>query len=346
MEYVLVSVFAQHSGENRIVLHKLVSYDDQLRHLGFLAMRLPLNTLPAFRAVAELQNLRAAAERLHLTHSAVSQQIKGLEERLGFPLFERSGRGIVLNTAGAALLCAVQGAMAQLDEGVLAATAAASGSEQRLRVSVLPSFAQRWLLPRMASWRARHPDLALEIETSQNLVDLQRDGFHAALRFGRGPWAGVESEPLFNVSMPLIVLACPGTAAALPDRTPETLARQPLLGDRELWQHWFNAAGLRTPITPVASFNDAGMMLQAAEQGLGITLGRELLAADAICAGKLVQVSPVSVHYEQAQTYHLVYRPSLRDWGPLVALKQWLREEQEISLRGLVTTSPALEDKS
>ncbi|WP_241145253.1 LysR family transcriptional regulator, partial [Achromobacter xylosoxidans] len=119
-------------------------------------MRLPLNTLPAFRAVAELQNLRAAADRLHLTHSAVSQQIKGLEEQLGFPLFERSGRGIVLNTAGAALLCSVQSAMALLDEGLMAASAAASGSAQRLRVSVLPSFAQRWLLPRMARWHKRH----------------------------------------------------------------------------------------------------------------------------------------------------------------------------------------------
>lgn len=298
-------------------------------------MRLPLNTLPAFRVVAELQNLRAAAERLHLTHSAVSQQIKVLEEQVGFPLFERTGRGIVLNSAGAALLCSVQGAMALLDEGLQAAAAAATGSEQRLRVSVLPSFAQRWLLPRMSRWRVRHPDLALEIETSQQVVDLLRDGFHAALRFGRGPWAGVESEPLFDMPMPLIALASPETAAALADNSPETLSRQPLLGDRELWQHWFNEAGLRTPVTPVASFNDAGMMLQAAEQGLGITLGRELLAADALCAGRLVQVSPVSVPYEMAQTYHLVYRPSLRDWAPLVALKQWLRDEQEMSRRNL-----------
>ena len=309
-------------------------------------MRLPLNTLPAFRAVAELQNLRAAAERLHLTHSAVSQQIKGLEEQLGFPLFERSGRGIVLNTAGAALLCAVQGALTQLDEGVLAASAAAAGDEQRLRVSVLPSFAQRWLLPRMARWRTRHPSLALEIDSSQQVVDLLRDGFHAALRFGRGPWAGVESEPLFDTPLPLIVLASPETAAALPDRTPQTLARQPLLGDREIWQHWFNAAGLRTAITPVASFNDAGMMLQAAEQGLGITLGRELLAADALCAGRLVQVSPVSVHYEQAQTYHLVYRPSLRDWAPLVALKQWLRDELEMSRRNLAIPDPGPDERT
>src|SRR6188472_2134448 len=126
--------------------------------------RLPLNTLTALRAVAELQNLRAAAEALHLTHSAVSQQIRGMEEQLGFELFERRGRRIVLNAAGEALLRSVEPALAMLDDGVQAASAASAGSAQRLRVTVLPSFAQRWLLPRIGRWRERHPTLALEIE--------------------------------------------------------------------------------------------------------------------------------------------------------------------------------------
>jgi len=117
--------------------------------------RLPLNTLPAFRTVARLQNLRAAAESLHLTHSAVSQQIRGLEEQLGFALFERRGRRVVLNPAGEALLRSVEPALAQLDDGVQAAAAAASGSAQRLRLTTLPSFAQRWLLPRMGPLRER-----------------------------------------------------------------------------------------------------------------------------------------------------------------------------------------------
>src|SRR5882762_8410820 len=124
--------------------------------------RIPLHTLPAFRIVAKLANLRAAAEELHLTHSAVSQQIRGLEEQLGFELFERRGRRVVLNPAGAALLRSVQSALSQLDDGVQAAAAAASGATQRLRVTVLPSFAQRWLLPRMGRWHERHPNIALE----------------------------------------------------------------------------------------------------------------------------------------------------------------------------------------
>lgn len=293
--------------------------------------RLPLNTLPAFRAVAELQNLRAAAERLHLSHSAVSQQIRVLEEQLGFALFDRQGRRVILNCAGRALLCSVQNALAQLDDGVLAAASFAQGADQHLRVSVLPSFAQRWLLPRMARWRERHPNLTLEIETSQQLADLQRDGFHAALRSGRGPWPGVMSEPLFDIPMPLIVLAAPATVNRLDDLHPETLARQPLLGDKELWRQWFAAAGLAANVTPVASFNDAGMMLEAVEQGLGLALGRELLAVDALRAGRLVKVSPVSIDFEPAETYHLVYPPGLRDWPPLSALRQWIRDELERS---------------
>src|SRR3954469_25593160 len=100
--------------------------------------RLPLSTLPAFRAVAEIQNLRAAAEVLHLTHSAVSQQIRVLEEQLGFALFERRGRRVVLNSPGEALLRSVQSALAQLDDGMQAAAAIASGTSHRLRVTVLP----------------------------------------------------------------------------------------------------------------------------------------------------------------------------------------------------------------
>lgn len=299
--------------------------------------RLPLNTLPAFRVVAELQNLRAAAEQLHLTHSAVSQQIRVLETQLGFPLFERQGRRLILNPAGRALLCSVRTALAQLDDGVLAAASVSSGAHQRIRVSMLPSFAQRWLLPRMARWRERHPDLTLEIETSSHVSDLAREGFHAGLRSGRGSWPGVLSESLFDTPMPLVVLASADTARQLADHTPETLARQPLLGDKELWRQWFAAAGLAVSATPVASFNDFSLMLQAAEQGLGLALSRELLAADAMYAGRLVKLSPISIDFDSTDTYHLVYPPGLRDWPPLSALRQWIHDELERSRETLVS---------
>jgi LysR family glycine cleavage system transcriptional activator len=296
--------------------------------------RLPLNTLAAFRAVAERQNLRAAADTLHLTHSAVSQQIRGLEEQLGFELFERRGRRVVLNAAGHALLRSVQAALAQLEDGVQAAAAAASGSAQRLRVTVLPSFAQRWLLPRIGRWRERYPDLALEIDASITAVDILREGFHAAVRQGVGPWPGVASERLFE-QPPMIVVGSPSAARRLLGAQPEALAREPLLGDSQLWKVWFAAAGVRTSVTTVAVFNDAGLMLQATEQNLGLALSREILAADALSDGRLVQLSPVTIVHADAQPYHFVYPPSLRTWPPLLALREWLRDELDRSDRAL-----------
>jgi LysR family glycine cleavage system transcriptional activator len=300
--------------------------------------RLPLATLPAFRAAATLQNLRAAADALHLTHSAISQQIRGLEEQLGFALFDRRGRRVVLNAAGEAFLRSVEPALALLDDGVQAAAAASAGAAQRLRVTVLPSFAQRWLLPRIGRWRERHPNLALEIDASQQVVDLQRDGFHAAIRSGRGPWAGLESERLFEGPTPMIVVGSPAAARRLLGAQPQAFAREPLLGDADLWRRWFAAAGLRLQPTPVATFNDAGLMLQAAEQNLGLAVARELLAADALTEGRLVRLSPLSVTHEQAYPYYLVYPPSLREWAPLAALRQWLHDELDASRRGLDVT--------
>src|SRR5512139_524162 len=295
--------------------------------------RLPLNTLVAFRAVAEAQNLRAAAEQLHLTHSAVSQQIRALEERLGFALFDRHGRRVVLNRAGEALLRAVQGALARLDEGVQAARSAAAGDAPALRVTVLPSFAHRWLLPRLARWRERYPQLALEIEASFRTVDLVREGFHAAVREGRGPWPGLASVQLFDQRM--IVLGSPAAARRLHGATIEAVAREPLLGEDVAWEDWFAEAGLTIAVRPVASFNDAGLMLQAAEQDLGIAISREMLAADAQVAGRLVWLSPVKITHPDARPYHFVYPPHLAEWPPLVALRDWLTEEIAASQRAL-----------
>ncbi len=304
------------------------------------APRLPLNTLPAFRAVAEMQNLRAAADALHLTHSAVSQQLRGMEEQLGFQLFERRGRRVVLNAAGEALLRSVSAALATLDAGVQAAAAASCDPRQRLRISVLPSFAQRWLLPRMNRWRERNPEIALEIDASQHVVDIHREGFHAALRQGRGPWGGLTSELLFGEPMPMIVVGSPDAARRLAGAPPEALAREPLLGYADLWERWFAEAGAPTRVTTVATFNDAGLMLQAVEQNLGLAISRELLAADALRDGLLVKLSPLATTYDLAYPYHIVFPPALRDWAPLCALRQWLQEELELSRGSLHPNAP------
>jgi LysR family glycine cleavage system transcriptional activator len=326
---MLFTISNQNTPGNRFIPAILVSYTYQTMS------RLPLNTLLVFRAVAETQNLRAAADAMHLTHSAVSQQIRLLETRLGYDLFDRRGRRVVLNAAGTALLHSVRTALAILDEGVQAGAMASGSAGQRLRISVLPSFAQRWLLPRMARWRERHPDLALEIETSQQVADLQRDGFHAALRQGLGNWPGLEAERLFDGSMQMILVASPAIARRLAGAGPQAYLDEPLLGESGLWEHWFAAAGLQRKVTPVAVFNDAGLLLSAVEQGLGLAVVRELLAADALRDGQLVRLSPIAVEYESARAYHLVYPPALRDWPPLTALRAWIHEELESSRAAL-----------
>ena len=246
----------------------------------------------------------------------------------------------MLNAAGEALLRSVSAALATLDAGVQAAAAASSDTRQRLRISVLPSFAQRWLLPRMNRWRERYPDIALEIDASQHVVDIQREGFHAALRQGRGPWAGLTSELLFGEPMPMIVVGSPEAARRLDGRPPEVLAREPLLGYAELWERWFAEAGVPTRVTTVATFNDAGLMLQAVEQNLGLAISRELLAADALRDGQLVKLSPLATTYELAFPYHVVFPPTLRDWPPLCALRQWLQDELELSRGSLYPDAP------
>ena len=287
--------------------------------------RLPLNTLPAFRTVARLQNLRAAAEELHLTHSAVSQQIKLLEEQLGLLLIDRRGRSLVLNAAGAALQQAVEPALDRLAEGVLAAQGAANGTAQELRLTVLPSFAQRWLLPRMGRWRERHPDITLSVHASHQVADLQREGFHVALRIGAGQWRGLQAERL--IDSPLIAVAAPARAARVRPGDHKAIAGEPLLGSTEQWARFLALAGTRLRGKTVADFNDAGLMLQAAEQDLGIALARELLAADAVHAGRLVRMSPLALEDRAGATYWFVHPPELADWPPLAALRAWLRDE-------------------
>ncbi|HET9978671.1 MAG TPA: LysR substrate-binding domain-containing protein [Burkholderiaceae bacterium] len=298
-----------------------------------LPVRLPLHTLPAFRVVARLANLRAAAEELHLTHSAISQQIKLLEEQIGFELFDRRGRRVVLNAAGAALLRAVEPALAQLDDGLRAAAAASGNEAQRIRITLLSSFAQRWLLPRMGRWRERHPDISIELHTSQNLVDLQREGFHAALRQGKGAWRGLDAVCLTD--SPLIVVGSPEAARRVQGRGTAALADEPLLGDAGLWQRWFAGAGVRARVNPVATFSDAGLMLQAAEQNIGLALAREILCADALCEGRLVRLAAHDMPEEAAYGYWLAFPVGLGGWPPLVALKDWLLDELQQSQRTL-----------
>lgn len=293
--------------------------------------RLPLQALASFCTIARTGNLRAAADELHVTHSAVSQQLRLLESQLGFQLFDRRAQRIVLNAAGAALLRSVGPALAQIDDGVRSAAAAAAGTNLRMRVSVLPSFAQRWLLPRIGDWHERHPDIAIELHASQQVVDLQREGFHAALRQGNGLWRGLHADRL--IDSPRVPVGSPQAAQRLLGADARALAHEPLLGSPTMWERWFALSGLKVRVNPVAAFNDAGLMLQAAEQNLGIALAREVLAADALRERRLIRLSTLALPEDSVDAYWLVYPEALHDWPPLQALRTWLLDQLAQSQR-------------
>ncbi|MGL5387459.1 MAG: LysR substrate-binding domain-containing protein [Serratia sp. (in: enterobacteria)] len=284
--------------------------------------RIPLQILPTFVIAARLENLRATAQRLSLTHGAVSQQIQQLEQAIGYPLFDRSGRGVRLNAAGRELLAATEPALLALQQGVDRARRVAVS--QRLRISVLPSFAHCWLLPRLAEFHRACPGLRLDIDASLAIQDLGRKGFDAAIRIGDGQWSGVQAQRI-------------ATGEVQPVATP-ALVRQwqkafdagdpqvPLLEhDVTPWRSWFAAAGQNSGGQQLALFNDAGLLLRAAEQGFGIALVKTVLAQDAITAGRLEPLAAAQ-HLGDSDVY-LVW-PQAGGLTPEVnALLNWLQQQ-------------------
>jgi LysR family glycine cleavage system transcriptional activator len=297
--------------------------------------KLPLNALPTFVLVARLENLRTAAEQMHLTHGAVSQQIATLEARLGFALFERRGRRVILNDAGRALLAGVEPALQVIHDSAGRAAMIAGSSDRNLRLNVVSSLAQRWLMPRMKHWRALHPGITLEIEVSPQLIDLDRNGCHVALRGGDGPWPGLITERLYDTPARFVVVGSPEAHRRLSSQSPAALTAEPMLDSGGMWEHWFEAAGVSHRPSPVATFNDQALMLQAAEQGMGVAVAREILVADAIRAGSLAQLSRITFVYEGASGHSLVYPEGLRVWAPLSALRTWLRKEFNASFEAI-----------
>src|SRR5271166_6007409 len=158
--------------------------------------RLPLGALRVFEAVATQQNFSAAADALNVTPAAVSQQIKALESYIQVPLFRRSGRRVEITEEGLELLPAVRAGLERLESAVHLIKQ--HGRAGPLQVSLLTSFLQIWLLPRIRSFRRQHPDVELRFHTSRELVDFSRTAIHVAIRFGRGNYPNVHSEKLLD----------------------------------------------------------------------------------------------------------------------------------------------------
>src|SRR6267154_226383 len=196
----------------------------------------PLETFRFFEAAARHLNFTHAAEEMHVTHGAVSQRIKRLEEHLGTPLFRRSGRGMLLTDEGRRLLERVQAAIGEITEGVEAIRPSNTGSI--LTISTPPCLAAYWLLPRLANFNEHHPDIQVNIRATLSLTDFTRDGIDMAVRFGPGKWAGLISIKLRDEE--LVPVCSPTLRGGRLPRVPSDLLNMPLLHDER--QPWSTAS--------------------------------------------------------------------------------------------------------
>ncbi|HET9046639.1 MAG TPA: transcriptional regulator GcvA [Casimicrobiaceae bacterium] len=279
--------------------------------------------LRALEAVARTGSLTKAAEAMHLTHGAISHQLKGLEEELGVRLIERAGRGIRLTDEGERFAGRVRAALGDLAEAVREITE--HNNPRQFRVSVMPSFAARWLLPRIGRFLAENPDIDLDVRATMSLVDFRRDDVEAALRYGGGHYPGIVSEHLLDdVYYPV---CSPRLGGGRRPSRPEELSRYLLLrSDNEFWQPWFRAAGLDWPEpTRGPIYNDASHLMQAAVDGQGIALARSSLIGNDIGNGVLVRLFDIEV--PSPFHYYLVYPPRLAQSPKLHRFRAWLQEE-------------------
>jgi len=284
--------------------------------------RPPLNALQVFVTAARAKNMTRAAERLHLTVSALSHQVRALEQRLGYSLFKRGPRGLALTPEGTLLLDRVAPHLDAIDSALRPMRAR---RENVLSLSAMPSFASGWLMPRLPHFVARHPDLELNLDSSIEVVDFADCRYDAALRYGPGQWDGVVSELLFEEW--LTPVASPALLAGQRP-TLEELADWPLLCPEDPWPLWFEKFGGVAPKRFVASFSDSETRQRAAVEGIGIALGRMTMVRPLIESGMLIALFPERMRARYA--HYLVYPQRSRAHAAFSAFREWVLEEAAI----------------
>jgi len=288
----------------------------------------PLSAMRAFEAVARRASFSRAAEELNVTPGAVSQQIRLLEELLGHPLFVRNRRSVALTEAATRMLPDVQAGLEALARATSRSKIAAA-VERSLTISVAPSFASKWLLPRLGDFSDRYPDIDLRISATVSLADFRRDGVDLAIRLGHGSYAGLKSEPMFAEK--LAPLCSPDLLKTKgPLRKPDDLRKFRLLHDTSIpgeseqgsWERWLKFAGAtQVDAHRGTKFSLAELALQAAIDGAGVALARMVLAEADLAAGRLVRpfkaVLPLDVSYFLVMEKTSVKRKEIqcfRDW--------------------------------
>src|SRR5947209_987635 len=256
-----------------------------------MTARLPsLNGLRAFEAAARHLSFTRAADELNVTQTAISHQIRRLEEQLGIPLFVRRNRALALTREAEAYLPAVRTAFDDLRQAT--ARLRRPASDGLLVVSTMASLAAKWLVTRVAGFQEAHPGIEVRISTSPHLVDFDREAVDMAVRYGHGKWPGLRAdwlmaEDIFPVCSPKLL------RGEHPLRGPQDLEHHTLLHatvSREDWQLWLTAAGLPVSLAKRRglNFDQSFMAIQAAVEGLGVALGRTRFVEADIAAGRLL----------------------------------------------------------
>lgn len=283
----------------------------------------PLDALLSFEVASRVLSFTRAAEELHVTPAAVGHRIKTLEERLGTELFYRDNNRIHLTDSGQDLIPVVRQALELLTD----ATSKVGKREACgfLNVSLLPTFAVRWLIPRLAEFRRAYAEVQLQLATSYRPVDFAREDCDAAVRYGKGDWPDLESVALFNEELvPVCSPALVEPSARL--RGPDELARFTLLHSAtclENWPVWLEAAGASN-VDPEDGlhFDSCLLTLQAAQDGLGMAVAnREYVARD-LEAGRLV--APFELTVEKDTGWHFVCPKATAQQPKIAAFRDWL----------------------
>ena len=284
----------------------------------------PLNALRVFEAAARQASFARAAEELHVTPAAISQQIKILEDYLGVTLFNR-GKALALSESASAVLPQLSDAFDQMERAV--AKMRARNDKGPLVVSAPPAFAARWLIPRLDDFHAHHPDVDLHLMATQRLVDFNLEDVDAAIRFGAGKYPGLHVERLMAET--IVVVAAPKVAASI--KKPADLLRCTLLEDKwhvdqglfPDWKTWLATLGVDSKTAPrIQGFGGAGLAIQAAVSGLGLTLAWSSLVIDDISAKRLRQVLDQAI--PSTLGYHFVAPENNAALGKVQAFRNWL----------------------
>lgn len=251
----------------------------------------PLEGLHAVLVAAQGGSFTVAAETLGLTHGAVSRRVAAVEAWLGTSVFERHGRGVRLTPAGQRFTRQIEPALESIEQ--TSERWRPRHGRTTVRLSVVPSFARLWLLPRLSALQEALPQVRIDLAIDHRAVDLNASEADVVIRYGRGNWPSLTIRPLFGET--LVPVASPELAAGLEtDPGAEDLARFPLLHDSDTsqWRAWFAAAGLRyRPRADDRRFEDYDLVLAAAEGSLGLALLRQPLAQGWLDDGRLLPVS-------------------------------------------------------